>query len=230
MSEELAKTQYQHGGTASITGRQSFLPRLPLPDGLVSGAVGIADMANAFGVTHRTLHFYEEKGLIRADRAGIMRVYNDEQISRMSVINACRETGMPVAVLQELMTSLDTADSQEEADALFSAFLAARRRELQAEQSNIMRQLTQLCSLIDGVGPTEDRETNDNTSAQDFTRQEMHCLSLIAEGYSKARLAQALGLSSEDADALETAVIAKLGSNNRFQAVAKAILLGIVAS
>ena len=59
--------------------------------------VAIADMAEFFGVTHRTLHFYEEKGLIRASRLGLMRVYGECDVSRMAVINACREVGMPIS-------------------------------------------------------------------------------------------------------------------------------------
>jgi len=43
------------------TARKSirFLPVAPLPENLPDGRLAIADMANAFGVTHRTLHFYE---------------------------------------------------------------------------------------------------------------------------------------------------------------------------
>ena len=51
-----------------------FLPVAPLPENLPDGRLAIADMANAFGVTHRTLHFYEEKGLLTAARVGPLRV------------------------------------------------------------------------------------------------------------------------------------------------------------
>ncbi|MBM7331140.1 LuxR family transcriptional regulator, partial [Agrobacterium sp. S2] len=42
----------------------SFLPDISLPSSLPAEPVPIADMANIFGVTHRTLHFYEEKALL----------------------------------------------------------------------------------------------------------------------------------------------------------------------
>ncbi|WP_244563831.1 MerR family transcriptional regulator [Ensifer aridi] len=66
-------------------------------------------MAEAFGVTHRTLHFYEEKGLLHAARMGPMRVYGEAQMRRMAVINACREIDMPIAAIQELLVALDGA-------------------------------------------------------------------------------------------------------------------------
>ena len=81
-------------------------------------------MANAFGVTHRTLHFYEEKGLISADRIGLMRVYGLNDVLRMAVINICRETGMSIAVIQELMDELRKAETQEAAKHMFRDALA----------------------------------------------------------------------------------------------------------
>lgn len=37
------------------------LPDIILPPNVPSEPVAIADMAELFGITHRTLHFYEEK-------------------------------------------------------------------------------------------------------------------------------------------------------------------------
>ena len=90
---EQSKTIHAPAGRTSA----GFLPHLPLPGAIPDKHVAIADMADAFGVTHRTLHFYEEKGLLTADRMGPMRVYGLEDIRRMTVINACREIDMPIA-------------------------------------------------------------------------------------------------------------------------------------
>ena len=78
-----------------------YLPQVSLSFEMPAQPVAIAEMADLFGVTHRTLHFYEEKGLITARRSGSMRVYDRVQIHRMAVINACREIGIPVAVIQD---------------------------------------------------------------------------------------------------------------------------------
>lgn len=105
-------------------------------------------MANAFGVTHRTLHFYEEKGLISANRIGLMRVYGQDDVMRMAVITVCRDTGMPIAVIQELMDELRNADSQEAAETIFREALQVRKRELTAEMSTLHRQLQQVGDLL----------------------------------------------------------------------------------
>lgn len=204
-----------------------FLPSVELPEQLPTGAIGIADMADAFGVTHRTLHFYEEKGLLKAGRVGLMRVYDREQARRMAIINACRETGMPIIIIQELMKDLAEASNEDEASRIFQNFLEIRRRELQAEQSTIIRQINQLGSLIDMLSG-ESEEANDNATSETLTKQELHCISLIAEGYSSTRLSHALEKSAPEIAALEASIISKLGTKNRFQAVAKAIMLGIV--
>jgi len=204
-----------------------FLPVAPLPDDLPEGRLAIADMANAFGVTHRTLHFYEEKGLLTAARVGPMRVYGPEEIQQMAVVNTCRETGMPVAVIQELLARLSAAESQDEADIVFRNAMTARKRELVAQQSTIRRQMQQINELLD-FNAAHEPETNDNTPRANLTPAELRCLALMAEGYPTSRIARALEVEPGEVQVMEKSIIAKFDSNNRFQAVAKAVMLGIV--
>jgi DNA-binding transcriptional MerR regulator len=185
-------------------------------------------MANAFGVTHRTLHFYEEKGLISANRIGLMRVYGQDDVMRMAVITVCRDTGMPIAVIQELMDELRNADSQEAAETIFREALQVRKRELTAEMSTLHRQLQQVGDLLDYDGSIEEPPLNDNQDSASLTPQERRCLELMAEGYSTQRIARALDLKHDETRDLEAGIILKFRANNRFQAIAKAVLLGIV--
>ncbi|MBV2183595.1 MAG: MerR family transcriptional regulator [Rhizobium sp.] len=207
-----------------------FLPDIPLPHDLPAEPVAIADMAELFGVTHRTLHFYEEKGLIKARRIGLMRVYRRADIARMALITACREVGMPVAVIQDLMEALRSARSREESEVLFKEALFARKRELTAGLSTIHRQLQQLSSLLshDTLDVQAEHATRRRTIP--LTEPERRCLELMAEGYAPLRVARALGLTGSEMTVLEENIITKLEANNRFQAVAKAVLLGMVAS
>lgn len=208
----------------------AFMPDIPLPRDIPDDPVAIADMAEIFGITHRTLHFYEEKGLIKARRIGLMRVYTRADIARMALITTCREVGMPVAAIQDLMETLKSARSREEADRLFEEALLARRRELSAGLSTIHRQLQQLSSLLSHDtldGQTERAELRKKIPLTDVERR---CLELMAEGHASLRVARALTLTSSQASALEAKIITKLDAHNRFQAVAKAVLLGIVAS
>ncbi|MCC2610331.1 MerR family transcriptional regulator [Neorhizobium petrolearium] len=221
-----------HGGGAppalgTAPGHFNFLPQVSLPFDMPEGPVAIAEMADLFGVTHRTLHFYEEKGLITAKRFGAMRIYDSGDIQRMAVINACREIGMPVAVIQDLMEELTTTTSQAEADELFHTMLARRKRELTADISNIRRQMQQIESLLSGEDEDEVNETCRPVSLA-LTDMEGRCLALMAEGYSAPRIARVLNLQFEELRHMEDGIIRKFEATNRFQAVAKALLLGVV--
>ncbi|MGQ3295498.1 MAG: MerR family transcriptional regulator [Shinella sp.] len=223
MTNESKKADGRTGARKTIR----FLPVAPLPENLPEGRLAIADMANAFGVTHRTLHFYEEKGLLRAARVGPMRVYGPEEIQQMAVVNTCRETGMPVAVIQELLDQLSAADSQDEADIIFRTAMTARKRELAAQQSTIRRLMQQIIELLE-FSAAHEIETNDNTPHSSFSQVELRCLTLMAEGYPTSRIARALEVEPGEVQVMEKTIIAKFNSNNRFQAVAKAVMLGIV--
>jgi DNA-binding transcriptional MerR regulator len=224
-----SKRLFAAAGIASeARSKYRFLPSAALPPDIPQGPVPIADMANAFGVTHRTLHFYEEKGLISANRIGLMRVYDQDDVMRMAVITVCRETGMPIAVIQELMEVLRSAVSQEEAESIFREALSQRKRELTAEMSTLHRQLQQVSDLLEYDSSLDLPPINDNRDPASLTDQERQCLELMSEGYSTQRIARALDLKHEEARGLEANIILKFHANNRFQAIAKAVLLGIV--
>lgn len=216
------------GDKASVT-RTSYLPEVSLPSNLPPEPVAIADMASMFGVTHRTLHFYEEKGIISSRRAGLMRIYSHQDVRRMAVINFCREIGIPVATIQDVMQKLADASCQEEADALFQTILNARKIELAAEISTVRRQIQQISDVLTDEDALETNELSHDGAAADLTVQERRCLELMAEGYAAVRLARTLGITPEDLQALEACVMDKVSASNRFQAVAKAYMLGVIA-
>lgn len=213
---------------AGSRSRYRYLPATAVPPDLPSGPIAIADMANAFGVTHRTLHFYEEKGLLSAGRIGLMRVYTHQAAIQMAVVNTCREIGMPVAVIQELMDLLHGAHTQEEADEIFRDALLVRRRELLASLSTVRRQMQQITELLERDRGYDEKATSDVRSTVSLAPMEMRCLELMAKGETSARLARSLNLTPGELQTLEAEVIRKFNANNRFQAVAKAVLLGLV--
>lgn len=227
MKDYLARLDEGVASTAPQQASSRFLPDVRLPDGLPSGPVAIADMANAFGVTHRTLHFYEEKHLIKAGRIGLMRVYDSVQVHRMAIVTLAREVGMPIATIQDMMKELEEVGSQEEADALFLEALMVRKRELIASLSTVHRQMQQLTHLIDRA-TDENGAGNDNGRDGSLTEMEIQCLELMAEGLSPVKLARSMAMELRDAQALENMIIQKFNAHNRFQAVAKAVLLGII--
>lgn len=218
-----------HNQAVHATGGTRYFPAIPLPQQLPGKPVAIADMANIFGVTHRTLHFYEEKKLLHADRIGAMRVYGPHQIRTMALINLCRETGMAIVQIQELLAELAEAGSQTEADTIFRNALLARKRELVSSESLIRRQMQQIGEILEqDAGLHEESHETQASRIPFLTEFELRCLGLMSEGYTPVRISNATERSIDDILTVENAIIRKFGSTNRFQAVAKAVLLGLI--
>lgn len=205
-----------------------FLPAIPLPKRLPSRPIAIADMANFFGVTHRTLHFYEEKKLLQPHRIGAMRVYAPREVKVMALINLCRETGMPIIQIQELLMELNETASQADCDRIFRDAMLDRRKELMADESLLRRQMQQINEVLDHDSDSLEGNDNREPKVPFLSEFEFECLKLMAEGYTPVRIANALKRPMEDIMTTETGIIRKFGSSNRFQAVAKAVLLGLL--
>ena len=221
-----SKTIHSAPGNRRTSG---FLPHLPLPGTIPDSHVAIADMADAFGVTHRTLHFYEEKGLLAADRMGPMRVYGLEDIRRMTIINACREIDMPIAEIQDLMRALTACQSQGDAAQIFENALHARKRELAAQQSILRRQMQRVSELLESAADGDGGEQAAMTPIH-LSPIEAKCLAFMAEGYPANRIANLMDMDLTAVLTLESHIVRKFNVNHRFQAVAKAVLMGLVSA
>lgn len=80
------------------------VPELHAPGGDADALMGIADMCEAFGVSPRTLRFYESKGLLAPRRLNGTRVYGKVDKARLSRILRAKSLGMP---LDEIKSYLD---------------------------------------------------------------------------------------------------------------------------
>jgi len=67
----------------------------------------IAQVADEFGVTHRTVRHYEELGLISPERRGTVRVYHRRDRTRLGLILRGKRLGFP---LDEVRTRIDLYD------------------------------------------------------------------------------------------------------------------------
>jgi DNA-binding transcriptional MerR regulator len=67
----------------------------------------IAEIADEFGVTHRTVRHYEELGLISPERRGTSRVYHRRDRTRLALILRGKRLGFP---LDEIRTIIDLYD------------------------------------------------------------------------------------------------------------------------
>jgi len=117
----------------------------------------IRDLANASGVTSRTLRHYEQIGLLLPSRVGYKRYrfYGEAEVARLYRILSLRELGLP---LTEIKNLLDTGGN-------LDAVLREHRQLLTEQLSKLLTRIALLDGTIQGLekGKTMDIKTIFNT-------------------------------------------------------------------
>lgn len=70
----------------------------------------IGELASEFGVTHRTLRFYEDKGLLCPRRQGQARIYSRRDRSRLKLVILGKRVGFPLSEIKEMLQLYDFKD------------------------------------------------------------------------------------------------------------------------
>ena len=63
----------------------------------------IGDLAHEFGVTLRTLRFYEDRGLIKPKRQGLTRLYSEASKARLKEIMKATQLGFTLTEIRALL-------------------------------------------------------------------------------------------------------------------------------
>jgi len=71
------------------------------------GYARIGEMAKTFGVTLRTLRFYEDKGLLDPKREGSTRLYSRRDRARLKLILLGRKVGFSLREVKQMMDLYD---------------------------------------------------------------------------------------------------------------------------
>src|SRR6476646_3108067 len=85
------------------------MPPVARPEAPPSGELTIAQIAQEYGVTHRTVRFYEDKGLIAPERRGTRRIYHARDRVRLGLILRGKRLGFS---LEEITRIIDMYDEQ----------------------------------------------------------------------------------------------------------------------
>ena len=107
----------------------------------------IAEVAEEFGVTHRTVRHYEDLGLISPERRGTTRVYHRRDRTRLALILRGRRLGFP---LEEVRTIIDLYDAPRGKRHKLEYLLAQideRREDLEQRRRDLEAALTELGDL-----------------------------------------------------------------------------------
>src|SRR5258706_1440290 len=104
----------------------------------------IADLAREFDVTHRTIRFYEDEGLLSPARDGTRRVYSKREWVRLKLILRGKRLGFSLAEVHEMLELYDSAPDERPQLEKFVAALAARREQLEHQREEIEEALSEI--------------------------------------------------------------------------------------
>lgn len=97
----------------------------------------ISELAREFGITTRTIRFYEEKGLIHPRREGQKRVYSPADRVRIRLILRGKRIGMTLDESAEVIDMYDPDHNNEEQLRTLLASVNERRDKLLQQKKDI---------------------------------------------------------------------------------------------
>ena len=104
----------------------------------------ISELAAEFGLTPRTIRFYEDEGLISPGRSGMNRVYSRRDRARLELICRGKRLGFSLAEVKEFL-DLYNRDQRQIEQMKYAASLARQRIEsLEIQLEDVKQTLTDL--------------------------------------------------------------------------------------
>ena len=104
----------------------------------------ISDLANEFGVTTRTIRFYEEKGLLRPRRDGTRRIYGPADRTRLRLILRGKRLGLSLDESAEIIRMYGTPGKNRRQLELLISRIEDRRADLRRQQRDLLAMLEEL--------------------------------------------------------------------------------------
>ncbi|MBB2892509.1 MerR family transcriptional regulator [Flexivirga oryzae] len=109
----------------------------------------IAELADAFDVTHRTIRHYEELGLISPERRGTARVFHRRDRTRLALILRGKRIGFPLEEIRTIIDMYDETPGEEGQLVYLLDQIAARRADLEQRRADIEQTLRDLAEVED---------------------------------------------------------------------------------
>ncbi len=104
----------------------------------------ITELAAHYGVTPRTIRFYEAKGLLTPQRVGWTRAYTHRDYARLELILRAKRLGFSLADVKEYLSLYDVDTTQAQQLKLLTRRVRARISELEHQRTDLGNALREL--------------------------------------------------------------------------------------
>lgn len=111
----------------------------------------IRDLIKEFGVSARTLRFYEEKGLVDPARRGEQRLYTRRDRARLAYVLAGKAVGFSLEEVREMLDLYDVGDGQVTQLKVALTKFGERIERLERQRAEIDRVIAELTRASDGM-------------------------------------------------------------------------------
>ena len=107
----------------------------------------ISDLSREFGVTTRTIRFYESEGLLAPERVGQRRLFSPRDRVRLKLILRGKRLGFSLSEIHEIIEMYDAAPGEMGQLQLLLDRIDARREELKQRRRDIEATLGELAEV-----------------------------------------------------------------------------------
>ncbi|PZF79395.1 MerR family transcriptional regulator [Jiangella anatolica] len=107
----------------------------------------IAELADEFGVTLRTIRFYEEQGLLTPARNGTRRIFADGDRVRLGLVLRGKRLGFPLDEIKKIIGMYDAEPGETGQLRYLLDQIEDRRKELEQRRRDIDAALSELDEL-----------------------------------------------------------------------------------
>ncbi len=104
----------------------------------------ISELAREFGVTTRTIRFYEDQGLLSPSREGANRVFSNRDRVRLKLALRGKRLGFSLAEIRELFELYDITRDEKKQLEEFLSRLDRRRAHLEQQREDIEVMLNEI--------------------------------------------------------------------------------------
>ena len=115
----------------------------------VTKTYSIRDLASEFGITTRTIRFYEEKGYLNPKREGTRRVYSAPDRTSLRLILRGKRLGLTLDETAELIKMYGSPGGNRNQLEKFIVRISEKRAELEHKQKDLKVMMNDLQSVED---------------------------------------------------------------------------------
>lgn len=107
----------------------------------------ITELADEFGITLRTIRFYEENGLVAPQRKGTQRVFRERDRVRLNLVLRGKRLGFPLDEIKKIVNMYDAEPGEVGQLHYLLEQIDVRRTELEQRRKDIDETLDDLNDL-----------------------------------------------------------------------------------